>query len=51
VGDWWQETIRMTLHPSPKTENNKHRRVIHLEFINRKLPEGIEWLKREGDIS
>ena len=37
----------LTLHASSKTENNKHRRVIHLEFNNRELPEGLEWLERE----
>ncbi|SFH32348.1 phytanoyl-CoA dioxygenase family protein [Pontibacter chinhatensis] len=38
----------LTLHASSKTENNKHRRVIHLEFNNRELPEGLEWLELEA---
>ena len=33
----------LTLRASSKTENNKHRRVIRLEFNNRELPEGLEW--------
>jgi predicted DNA-binding transcriptional regulator YafY len=41
----------LTLHSSSKTENNKHRRVIHLEFNNRELPEGLEWLEREEVIA
>jgi len=37
----------LTMHASSKTENNKHRRVIHLEFNNRELPGELEWLERE----
>jgi predicted DNA-binding transcriptional regulator YafY/ectoine hydroxylase-related dioxygenase (phytanoyl-CoA dioxygenase family) len=37
----------LTLHASSKTENNKHSRVIHLEFNNKELPGGLEWLERE----
>lgn len=37
----------LTLHASSKTENDKHRRVIHLEFNCRELPGGLEWLERE----
>jgi predicted DNA-binding transcriptional regulator YafY len=37
----------LTLHASSKTENDKHRRVIHLEFNNQELPGGLAWLERE----
>ncbi|WP_210490289.1 WYL domain-containing protein [Rufibacter aurantiacus] len=37
----------LTLHSSSKTVNEKHRRVIHLEFNCLDLPEGLEWLERE----
>ncbi|WP_231862260.1 phytanoyl-CoA dioxygenase family protein [Rufibacter sp. DG15C] len=37
----------LTLHASSKTVNEKHRRVIHLEFNCLDLPEGLEWLERE----
>lgn len=37
----------LTLHASAKTENDKHRRVIHLEFNCRELPGKLEWLERE----
>ena len=37
----------LTLHASTKTENDKHRRVIHLEFNNQELPGGLQWLERE----
>ena len=37
----------LTLHASSKIENNQHRRVIHLEFNNRELPEDLDWLERE----
>jgi ectoine hydroxylase-related dioxygenase (phytanoyl-CoA dioxygenase family) len=33
----------LTLHSSYRTENNQHRRVIHLEFTDQELPEGLEW--------
>ena len=38
----------LTLHASAKTENDKHRRVIHLEFNCRELPGELEWLEREN---
>ncbi|WP_224994410.1 WYL domain-containing protein [Cesiribacter sp. SM1] len=38
----------LTLHASSKTENSKHRRVIHLEFNNQELPGELEWLEREA---
>ncbi|MFB9865625.1 WYL domain-containing protein [Rufibacter immobilis] len=37
----------LTLHASSKTENDKHRRVIHLEFNCLDLPNEMEWLERE----
>jgi len=37
----------LTLPASSKTENDKHRRVIHLEFNNKELPGQLEWLERE----
>lgn len=38
----------LTLHASRRTENKAHRRVIHLEFIDRALPNGLQW--QEGII-
>jgi ectoine hydroxylase-related dioxygenase (phytanoyl-CoA dioxygenase family) len=38
----------LTLHASAKTENNTHRRVIHLVFNNRELPGELELAEREG---
>ena len=37
----------LILHASAKTENDRHRRVIHLEFNNKELPE-INWAEREN---
>lgn len=37
----------LTLHASAKTENETHRRVIHLEFNKLKLPGELDWLERE----
>lgn len=37
----------LTLHASGKTENDQHRRVIHLEFNRLELPEELDWLERE----
>jgi len=40
----------LILHSSRRTENNLNRRVIHIEFTDQKLPNGLEW--KEGiDIS
>jgi len=33
----------LTLHASLRTENQKNRRVIHIEFTEKELPEGLEW--------
>lgn len=37
----------LLLHSSSKTQNQKRRRVIHLEFSSLKLPNGLEWLERD----
>ena len=36
----------LTLHSSSKTTNNKHRRVIHLEFSSMELPGKLEWAEK-----
>ncbi len=36
----------LTLHASNRTENNKHRRVIHIEFTNQELPAGLVWKEK-----
>ena len=33
----------LTLHASKRTENQKNRRVIHIEFTNQELPIGLNW--------
>jgi len=33
----------LLFHSSRRTENNKNRRVIHIEFCDVKLPEGLTW--------
>lgn len=33
----------LLLHSSKRTENEQNRRVIHVEFCDIKLPEGLEW--------
>ena len=38
----------LILHSSPKTINQKKRRVIHLEFSSMELPGKLEWLERDG---
>ncbi len=37
----------LLLHASSKATSQKHRRVIHLEFNSRELPNGLEWAERE----
>ncbi len=37
----------LLLHASSKATSQKHRRVIHLEFNSRMLPNGLEWAERE----
>jgi ectoine hydroxylase-related dioxygenase (phytanoyl-CoA dioxygenase family) len=36
----------LLLHASNKTTNNTKRRVIHLEFSNMELPEGLGWAEK-----
>ncbi len=36
----------LILHSSKRTENEKNRRVIHVEFCDMDLPEGLEWKER-----
>jgi len=36
----------LLLHSSSKTTNNNRRRVIHIEFSNQELPNGIKWAER-----
>ena len=36
----------LLVHSSNRTTNNNQRRVIHIEFCNRLLPEGLEWAER-----
>ena len=33
----------LTLHSSRRTENDRKRRVIHIEFTNQELPNELEW--------
>ena len=36
----------LLLHSSSRTTNNEKRRVIHLEFSDMELPEGLKWAER-----
>jgi ectoine hydroxylase-related dioxygenase (phytanoyl-CoA dioxygenase family) len=36
----------LLLHGSNRTTNGKKRRVIHIEFSDRELPEGLNWAER-----
>lgn len=38
----------LILHASSKTQNNKNRRVIHLEFNSVSLPNGLQWAEKLG---
>lgn len=38
----------LILHASNRTTNNNKRRVIHIEFSNRLLPDTIQWSERES---
>ena len=38
----------LLLHSSNRTINNHKRRVIHIEFSNRALPEGLQWAEADG---
>jgi ectoine hydroxylase-related dioxygenase (phytanoyl-CoA dioxygenase family) len=33
----------LLLHSSSRTTNNTKRRVVHIEFCNQQLPEGLQW--------
>ncbi|MEM6299819.1 MAG: phytanoyl-CoA dioxygenase family protein, partial [Bacteroidota bacterium] len=33
----------LTLHASKRSENQKNRRVIHIEFTDQELPRGLDW--------
>ena len=33
----------LLLHSSRRTENQKNRRVIHIEFTDKQLPAGLKW--------
>ena len=37
----------LLFHSSKRTENQKNRRVIHIEFSNKILPEGMKWLEAQ----
>jgi len=37
----------LLFHASNKTTNNERRRVIHLEFSNQQLPDGIDWSEKD----
>lgn len=36
----------LLMHASNRTTNNKPRKVIHIEFSNSELPEGLEWSEK-----
>lgn len=36
----------LLFHASNKTTNNERRRVIHIEFSNQQLPDGLEWSEK-----
>lgn len=36
----------LTLHSSRRTENKKNRRVIHIEFTDHELPDGLNWKEK-----
>lgn len=38
----------LLLHSSSKAQNQKRRRVIHLEFCSMELPGDLEWVERES---
>jgi ectoine hydroxylase-related dioxygenase (phytanoyl-CoA dioxygenase family) len=35
----------LLLHASSRVTNNRQRRVIHIEFCNRQLPDGLNWVE------
>ncbi len=36
----------LLFHASNKTTNNERRRVIHIEFSNQQLPDGLDWSEK-----
>lgn len=38
----------LLFHSSSRSNSEKQRRVIHLEFCNMELPEGLEWAQKMG---
>jgi len=38
----------LLFHASNKTINNERRRVIHIEFSNQQLPNGLEWSEKKA---
>ena len=38
----------LLFHTSNKTINNERRRVIHIEFSNQQLPNGLEWSEKKA---
>jgi ectoine hydroxylase-related dioxygenase (phytanoyl-CoA dioxygenase family) len=40
----------LLLHSSARTTNGKRRRVIHIEFSNQVLPEGLNWSERRPGL-
>lgn len=62
--DWEKETVQtctvkaggimlmrpLLMHASNRTTNNKPRKVIHIEFSNMPLPDGINWSERMAYI-
>lgn len=41
----------LLIHASNRTTNNKPRKVIHVEFSNSELPQGIEWSEKQEVMS
>lgn len=37
----------LLFHASNKTTNNERRRVIHIEFSNQQLPDGLDWSEKD----
>jgi hypothetical protein len=38
----------LLFHASNKTTNNERRRVLHIEFSNQELPDGLEWSEKNA---
>ncbi|TCN52586.1 phytanoyl-CoA dioxygenase [Flavobacterium circumlabens] len=38
----------LLFHASNKTTNNERRRVIHIEFSNQQLPDGLDWSEKDS---